>query len=485
VKRSSQPGVPDPTASWFQQTESQRAVDAHFDGHAPFWQEVYEHPDVSSALFQQRQTLALEWIQELGLAAGARVLDAGCGAGFAAIALAQRGFTVDAIDPAPAMVDLTLTNAAVAGLNGKLTVRLGDVHALDAEPATYDLVLGLGLVPWLHSPARAAREVARVLKPGGWFVSTCANRHSLTAALEPMHNPALDRLRQAVSAALRRLGLRHTPPHGLRPRMQTRAQFDALLADAGFRKVRTKTYGFGPFSFLNRQLPERLSRGLDRRLQAMADVGTPGIRAGGIGYMVLSRKEEVDVAPKIHPTAEVSPAAVVGAGSRIWNEAQIREGARVGRDCILAKGVYIDSGVVVGDRVKLENRVSVFQGARLADGVFIGPHSCLLNDKLPRAITPDGGLKLRRDWQARGVTVEEGASIGGGCTVLPGIRIGRFAMVGAGAVVTRDIPDFGLAFGNPARLIGYACECGARLEADGGCPSCGRHHAVPRGGQDA
>jgi len=114
----------------------------------------------------------------------------------------------------------------------------------------------------------------------------------------------------------------------------------------------------------------------------------------------------------------------------------------------------------------------------LADGVFIGPHSCLLNDKLPRAITPDGALKTRADWQARGVTVATGASVGGGCTVLPGVRIGRFAMVGAGAVVTRNVPDFGLAVGNPARLIGYVCECGARLTAAGACSACGRQHEL-------
>jgi acetyltransferase-like isoleucine patch superfamily enzyme len=156
----------------------------------------------------------------------------------------------------------------------------------------------------------------------------------------------------------------------------------------------------------------------------------------------------------------------------------------VGRDCVLGKGVYIDSGVVIGDRVKLENRVSVFKGARLESGVFIGPHSCLLNDKHPRAITPDGVLKREDAWHVSGVTVREGAAVGGGCTVLPGVTIGRFAMVGAGSVVTRDVPDYGLVVGNPARLAGYVCECGIRLEGDGICPSCGRTHDLgPPGGR--
>src|SRR5919201_4918368 len=100
----------------------------------------------------------------------------------------------------------------------------------------------------------------------------------------------------------------------------------------------------------------------------------------------------------VHATAEVSEAAEVGAGTRIWNEAQVRAGARIGRECILGKGVYVDADVVVGDRVKLETRVSLFRGARLGSGVFVGPHSCLLNDKRPRATTPGGGLKCESDW---------------------------------------------------------------------------------------
>jgi acetyltransferase-like isoleucine patch superfamily enzyme len=180
----------------------------------------------------------------------------------------------------------------------------------------------------------------------------------------------------------------------------------------------------------------------------------------------------------VHATAEVSEAAEVGAGTRIWNEAQVRAGARIGRECILGKGVYVDADVVVGDRVKLETRVSLFRGARLGSGVFVGPHSCLLNDKVPRATTPEGRLKDVDDWTASGVIVQDGASIGGGCVILPGVTIGRFALVGAGSVVTRDVPAHGLVIGNPARLSGYVCECGQRLNESGRCSSCGRTHAV-------
>jgi acetyltransferase-like isoleucine patch superfamily enzyme len=145
---------------------------------------------------------------------------------------------------------------------------------------------------------------------------------------------------------------------------------------------------------------------------------------------------------------------------------------------MLGKGVFVDVDVVIGNRVKLENRVSVHKGARLADGVFVGPHTCLLNDKRPRAITPEGALKGPGDWTVSGVILDEGASVGGGCTVLPGLRLGRFAMVGAGSVVTRDVPDHGLVVGNPARLIGYVCECGVRLDKEGTCPDCRRLHRL-------
>jgi len=182
--------------------------------------------------------------------------------------------------------------------------------------------------------------------------------------------------------------------------------------------------------------------------------------------------------PRIHRTAEVSATAYLGDATQIWNEAQVRDGARIGSQCLLGKGVYIDVDVTIGDRVKLENRVSVFRGARIASGAFVGPHTCLLNDKVPRAITPEGALKGLDDWTVSGVTVEEGASIGGGCTVLPGVTVGRFALVGAGSVVTRDVPAHALVFGNPARLIGYVCECGGRLGDVGTCTTCSRTHRI-------
>lgn len=178
----------------------------------------------------------------------------------------------------------------------------------------------------------------------------------------------------------------------------------------------------------------------------------------------------------IHPTAEVSPRAEVGDGTRIWHQAQIREGAKLGHDCIVGKGAYVDAEVQVGNRSKIQNYALLYQGATLEDGVFIGPHACLANDKIPRAITPEGTLKGGDDWQVGPIHVRYGASVGAGAILLPGVTVGRFAMVGAGAVVVHNVPDHGLVIGQPAHLAGYVCCCGRRLsgESDGSfwCSSC-------------
>src|SRR5690242_20675556 len=186
----------------------------------------------------------------------------------------------------------------------------------------------------------------------------------------------------------------------------------------------------------------------------------------------------------IHPTADVSPRATLGAGTKIWHQAQVREGAVLGRNCIVGKGAYVDFDVQIGDNAKIQNRASIYHGVTLENGVFVGPHAIFTNDKQPRAINPDGSLKSDDDWELGHILVKEGASIGAGAIIVTGVTIGRFAMVGAGAVVTKDVPDFGLAYGNPARLHGYVCENGHRLEptSDGTvlrCPTCGREIPAP------
>ena len=177
----------------------------------------------------------------------------------------------------------------------------------------------------------------------------------------------------------------------------------------------------------------------------------------------------------IHATAEVSSDARIGSGTRVWHQAQVREGAVIGEECTLGKGVYVDRDVRIGDKVKLENGAQLFRGSTLEDGVFIGPQAVLANDRYPRSITPDGPLKGAADWSEGSVVVRYGASIGAGAVVVPDATIGRWAMVGAGAVVVGDVPDHALVTGNPARQIGWVCKCGARLRPGGAqwtCPAC-------------
>ena len=192
---------------------------------------------------------------------------------------------------------------------------------------------------------------------------------------------------------------------------------------------------------------------------------------------------------RIHATADVAADATIGAGTSIWNQAQVREGARIGTDCVIGKNVYVDANVVIGDRCKVQNNVSVYHGVTVEDGVFIGPHVCFTNDRLPRAVNRDGSVKTDDDWEVSPILVRRGASLGANSTILPGVTIGAWAMVGSGSVVTRDVPDHELVVGNPARRLGSACACGQTLrDTDdgerfrGACPRCGAD--FPPGGRE-
>jgi acetyltransferase-like isoleucine patch superfamily enzyme len=145
----------------------------------------------------------------------------------------------------------------------------------------------------------------------------------------------------------------------------------------------------------------------------------------------------------IHPSAHVDAAAAIGEGSRVWINVQIREGAQIGRDCIISKDVYVDCDVAIGDRCKVQNGVSLYHGVTVGDDVFIGPNAAFTNDRVPRA--------FNAHWQIAQTRIDDGASIGANATIVCGVTIGEYAMVAAGSVVTRDVAPYTLVMGNPAR----------------------------------
>lgn len=186
------------------------------------------------------------------------------------------------------------------------------------------------------------------------------------------------------------------------------------------------------------------------------------------------------MAVRITDSADVDDSAQVGDGSTVWHLAQVRENAILGDNCIIGRGAYVGAGVRVGANCKLQNYSLVYEPAVLEDGVFVGPSAVFTNDQFPRSVSPDGALKRGDDWEEVGVTCRTGSSIGARAVCIAPVTIGRWAMVAAGAVVVKDVPDFALVAGVPARRIGWVGEAGVPLESEGNeswtCPLTGRKY---------
>jgi UDP-2-acetamido-3-amino-2,3-dideoxy-glucuronate N-acetyltransferase len=200
----------------------------------------------------------------------------------------------------------------------------------------------------------------------------------------------------------------------------------------------------------------------------------------------------IDPSARVHPSADLEADVSVGPRTSVWNRAVLRKGASLGADCIIGRDAFIDEGVHLGDKVKVQNAALVYHGVTVGNGVFIGPNAILTNDRYPRAVTATGELARGDDWTVSPIELRDGCSIGAGAVVVAGTVVGRFATVGAGAVVTRDVPDYALVAGNPAQRMGWVCACGTRLRDRAGknappnpspneplsCARCGRGFAI-------
>ncbi len=269
------------------QPDGQEPVDRFFDAAAGYWSDVYGREDLQGRIYRERMGAVAEWTRALALKPGAAVLDAGCGAGLMTIELAGGGFAVTATDSSAEMARSTRRLAAERGLADRITVTEADAHDLPFPDGAFELVVALGLLPWLHDAKGGVTELARVLAPGGSMILTADNRLRLNRMLEPRENPLLSGLRP-LKRALR-------PPPDPSERAQAHRhrpqEVDAMLARAGLTVGRRATIGYGPFTVLGRRvLPDAAETWLHTYLGHAAG-RHPRLRSTGWHYLVQGRRD--------------------------------------------------------------------------------------------------------------------------------------------------------------------------------------------------
>jgi SAM-dependent methyltransferase len=274
------------------------AVAAYFVSTAPRWEQFYAHPDkrvVYSTIYRSRLERALALVDRLGLPAWSRCLDIGCGPGIGTVALAQRGFAVDAVDLIQAQLDRTRRRAVEAGADERIATSIGDDNRLDFPDGTFDLALVIGVMEWQVDPNKSLREISRVLKPGGHALLSVDNRRALRNWLDPFAYRPVAALRRWAGKILRRSGLRRDSGASPRDHSYSIRDFDQLVANAGLEKLQGATIGFGPFPFLDLELPPSLGLPVHRAFQRLADRGVPLLRSGGLVYLTAAKKQEANV----------------------------------------------------------------------------------------------------------------------------------------------------------------------------------------------
>ncbi len=285
---------------------AQQRIDHAFHAAADEWRDLYRQESIQARIYQERRARALEWIDSLRLPPGSRVLEVGCGAGLTSVDLAGRGFEVTAMDSVPAMVDQTRRLVQEEGVADRVSVLSADTHDLPFPDEAFELVLALGVLPWLHSPERAMAEMTRVLRPGGHLLATTDNAYGMHYILDPRMNPLVAPLRRLAARLLRLLGLRRRT--SVVARLDPPRRFRRLVHGAGLRPLRESTLGFGPVTVRRRPvLSPREDLRLHRTLQDLADQGVPIVRSTGAQHMILARRPEPAAGPTVAPRGPSEP----------------------------------------------------------------------------------------------------------------------------------------------------------------------------------
>jgi len=280
------------TPDTLQTSNHQTLVDTHFQLHAAEWRDIYNQVSVEGRIYRKRLEIVLSWIDELALQRGSHILEIGCGGGRCTVALAQRGYLVQALDSVTEMLTSTQEQAAEAGVSSTISTTVGDAHALTFPNSCFGLVLAIGVLPYLHSPQKALREMARVLKPGGFLLVTVGNRWRLSDILDPWLCPPLQPAKRVIATLLRRFRKPRPNSSSVPLRFDSLRDLERCLSSVGLVKIKTTTVGFPPFTFHGRRIIEgRTSIRLNNWLQRLVDRGVPVIRTSGMDYVVLAKKE--------------------------------------------------------------------------------------------------------------------------------------------------------------------------------------------------
>jgi len=268
--------------------EAQQLVDRHFASSVKYWDKVYRERDLAATIYQRRKQQTLSWVAQLGLSSDSKIIDVGCGTGRTAVALAQMGFQVCALDHVPAMLDQARRCAAQAMVSEQVIPTLGNVSAMQFEDGTFDLTVALGLLPWVSDPDQALEEMLRVTKPEGYLILSSDNSYRLNYLLDPLEHPLAVPVRRRVARWLRRAQLL---PSAIPLRMQSVARFRRLLSFHNLQILNETTIGFGPFTFFRQPVfSDQMGIKLHHILQSLADGRLPLLSAVGAHHIVLLKR---------------------------------------------------------------------------------------------------------------------------------------------------------------------------------------------------